>query len=367
MQVRKKLALVAAAALPLTGIAVFGGIQAANAGGGPLLECPNLSGTLTFNNGATGEYLNAGSGGTGELAVGAAAGATTIDVANGKGSTASALEDQTLTIAGATYTATAESTTPSGETYNQITITPGLAAAEKAKTAVTVNPTTTTAYTVAYNATGVSEDLTATATGCGSTADYPGEFAPNTISLTGTTPDEPNEAKSLEATPAPFTISVGFPSISSDWTQPTAETLTFPGGKDDSLDLLTFQILEKAGVVASGEDYATTKAGELNLNALVSFTVCTEGELDAINGVDTLANGDPNEDAAVHGGPISPGASPLAVCDGGTSPAYPEANGLDEVLASETSDTATNGYDGTPLVAIWGISVLNGSTTGVII
>lgn len=374
MQIRKKLTILVAAALPLTGIAVFGGIQAANAGGGPTLQCSTLAGNIDFNNGSGAVYLNAGAGATTELAAAAAAAATTIDVVSTiKTGSVSLLVGQTLTVNGTGPYSIASTATTTDPADTNVTLTsPLVGGAEKVKAAVVVAPTgNVTGETVAYTTNATAEDLTASLSTCGSTATYPGEFGPDQATLSGSSPAGVNAAKALEGTPAPFTLNVTFPSPGPDYTAPIPTVETFPGGKDDALVLTgpnPFTLTEKAGVVTG--DYATPKAGYLELDALVGFTVCTEGELAAIDGdADLPGTSTPNPAAAANGGPISPGADPNAVCDGGTSPAYPGASGLSEVLAAETSNTAGTGGDGTPIVAIYDIAVsspVSGGTADVV-
>ena len=99
MKIRKRLAVAAAVLLPLSGLAVFSGVQAANAGAGPLLSCPNTtadSGQVTFDGGSNGIYLNSNAGQTAELVDSALGGGTGIVINK------LAITGQTLSLAGVT-------------------------------------------------------------------------------------------------------------------------------------------------------------------------------------------------------------------------------------------------------------------------
>ena len=167
MNIQKKLALMGALALPLAGLATFGGAQVAGAAT-PLLTCQAVSpaagatGGESFtlnsdgsNPGSAGINFDASAGGTMELGAGASENATSLSLIDPVGSTALATTTQVLTIAGAdgTYTVTSDTfgALPP-HTPDVVTITPALsitgggAKPLKAKAAVTVSPTATTAY-----------------------------------------------------------------------------------------------------------------------------------------------------------------------------------------------------------------------------
>ncbi len=371
MRFRQKLAVLAAAALPLAGFAAFGGVEAAGAST-PLLTCTSTSGAVTFNNGGTGIFLNSNAGQSAELLADAYGGQTTITINK------LAIAGQTFTLDDLgtpyTYTVLTDNTPGSGvETPDVLTFTPALPAAtvtqklgleDKVKTAVTVNPTDGTNSTEAY-ATGVTEDLNVGVSSCTSSfGAIPGVFSPTQASISGTS-SVTNAATGLEANPGPLSANVTWPTLSSEWTQPVATTVNFSVAKDDTLNLGDFVITYKGGVVAG--DFATAKEGTLPLNALDAMTVCTEGEYFALQGSATMpaqypATGSVTDpDSNLNGGPISSSDSPLVVCDGGTAEAYnsaPEGGGLGEILTAETGHGGSdNGADGTPILAIWNIDV----------
>jgi len=374
MKIRKRLAVAAAVLLPLSGLAVFSGVQAASAGGGPLLTCPNTtadSGTISFDSGANGIYLNSNAGQTGALVDNALGGATSIVINK------LAITGQTLTIAGVTTGGidgngtfqVMGNVTPDAPSYavvdvNLTTPLPTTTAKgnilAKSKSVVTVAATDGTNDTTLYN-TSQTENMNYSVAGCASSVVGSGEYAPNAATITGSATVS-NAATGLEGSPAPLSASVAYPTLPAGWGDNGgtgglgSSSLSFTDTKADTINLGTFAITYGAGVVTG--DFASAKAGTLHLNALDAMTVCTEGELEAIQtgtGPDT--------------GTISEGADPLSVCDGGTlnlntqtgvGGAYP-ANGLGEILAAETNQSggADNGGDGTPVVAIWAIQVNN--------
>ena len=167
MNIRKKLAVLAAVALPLSGLAVLGGVQAASVGGPPVLTCPNVqpdpnpgtpgAGGTTFDNGggpgSAGMYISANAGGAGVLAANASNGATSIKI------TTLAIAGETLTIAGGygPFTVTGDSTTLGQPvslgypetaditpTLNGIPLVHGVGTLKAKITGVTVAPTSTT-------------------------------------------------------------------------------------------------------------------------------------------------------------------------------------------------------------------------------
>ncbi len=371
MNIRKKLAVAAAIVLPLSSAIALGGIQAASAGGGPLLTCPNTtadSGTISFNSGSTGIYLNSNAGQTAELTADAYGASTSISINK------LAITGQTLTIAGITtggidgngtflVAGDVEPNAPSADPTDVTLSTPLPTTTakgnilEKTKDAVTVNATDGTNNTTAYNASN-TEDMTFAVSGCSSSVTVAGDFSPTEATINGTSTVS-NAATGLEAAPPPLSTTVTFPPIGSGWVQPVTTSMSFSVAKADTLNLSTFAISYGDGVVTG--DYASAKAGALHLNALDAMTVCTAGELEAIGGT--------GPDNTGNGGLIATGADPLSVCDGGTlnynaqtgvGGAYP-ANGLDEILAAETNNTGgpDNGGDGTPVLAIWAIQVNN--------
>jgi hypothetical protein len=386
VNIRRKLAVIAAITLPLAGVAVAGGIQAASAGGGPLLTCPFVDSSvsqLVFDGGggpgSAGIFLTSNPGGTYALAANAVGNATSIETTN------LAIAGETLNIGTdpTTYTVTND-TAATAPYYNPTTldITPALppgtkGIADKVKTAVVVHPTTdfsgilpgntSVSVTEAYNP-AVTEDMTLHLTGCTSSAVIPGDFAPNNATFNATAPAS-NAATQLEGsavhlvanpspppaaypvgTPANVSGTVSYPTDPDYGPAPQSTTLNFITPKSDSVNLTNFNIAYGSGAASAG-DFQTAKSGHLALNALVSMTVCSYGELQAIEN-SGVAGG---PDSTANGGLIAFGASPLVVCDGGTSSAY-GGNGLDEILSAETGGTPV-AADGTPPAAIYQISL----------
>ena len=374
MKIRKRLAVAAAVLLPLSGLAVFSGVQAASAGGGPLLTCPNTtadSGQIDFGGGSNGIYLNSNAGQTGALVDNALGGATSIVINK------LAITGQTLTIAGVTTGGidgngtfqVMGNVTPDAPSYavvdvNLTTPLPTTTAKgnilAKSKSVVTVAATTGANQTEAYN-TSQTENMSLSLAGCASSATLPGEIAPNSATVTGTATVS-NAATGLEGSPAPLTATVAYPTLPAGYGDnggsggTGSSSLSFSDTKADTINLGTFAITYGAGVVTG--DFAAAKSGTLHLNALDSMTVCTQDELQAIQ-----------DGTGPDSGTIAEGADPLSVCDGGTlnlntqtgvGGAYP-ANGLSEILAAETNQSggADNGGDGSPVVAIWAIQVNN--------
>ncbi len=370
MNIRKKLILAAAIVLPLSGLAVLGGVQAASAGGGPILSCPNTtadSGTINFDGGSNGIYLNSNAGQTGALVDNALGGATGIVINR------LAIAGQTLTIAGVTTGGidgngtfrVAGDVTPDAPSYAvvDLTLTTPLPTTTakgnilaKAKAVVTVAATDGTNDTTLYN-TSQTENMSLGLAGCASSVVGSGEYAPNEATVTGTATVS-NAATGLEGKPANLSATVAYPPLPAGWGDnggtggQGSSSLSFTDLKADTINLSTFAITYGAGVVTG--DFASAKAGTFHLNALDAMTVCTEDELLAIQdgtGPDYTGNG----------GNINMGDDPLSVCDGGTlnlnpqtgvGGAYP-ANGLGEILAAETKTGGgpDNGGDGAPGVA----------------
>jgi hypothetical protein len=196
VNIKKKLAVCGALALPFAGLAAFGGAQAASAAA-PLLTCQaiapasGLGGGETFTPNSDGSDpgsasvdFDSSAGGAMELAVGASNGATTLSLTDPAGSTALATTDQVLTITGAsgTYTVTADTFSAAPPHLpDSVTITPGLALTDgvlkngvetykplASKDAVTVAPTTNTPFRTVKDAVVTSGSATITS----ATADF---------------------------------------------------------------------------------------------------------------------------------------------------------------------------------------------------
>jgi hypothetical protein len=381
---RKKLAIIAAATLPLTGAALFGGIQAASAGGGPLLTCTTLgpaaaagpAGGVTFNGGTTGISLASNASQAALLTAVSSAQITAFETSGPLGSaqfvggvaTSGAATNgntvitinkgvvagQTLSVAGFTGTYVVASDIQVGAgvvSPDQVTLTTPLAGGvavkgivAKAKAAVTVNATDGTNNTTAYNP-SVTEDIAVTASNCTSSTGLPGSFAPTQVDVDASSPAT-NSASGLELPPTNLDGSVVLPAIGADYVQPVATSINFDTAADNKLNLGDFDLTYAKGVIAG--DYATTK-GALNISALNPMVVCTQGELQAIAG------------SGPDHGTIATGANPLVVCDSGSAPAYPSGNGLSEILGAELSPGSTvTGGDGTDIAAIYEIQVTAG-------
>jgi hypothetical protein len=359
--IRKKIAIIAAASLPLTGVALFGGIQAASAGGGPLLTCTALApaaaagpaGGVSFtdsSNNLTGISLSSNNAQTAALVVGitTTTGLSTITINKG------VVQGQTLTVAGFSNTAVVASDVQPGAgvvTPDVVTLVsplvpiaaPVKGVYAKAKAAVTVNATDGTNNTTAYDP-NVTEHLYVTASSCTSSTGLPGSFAPTQVDINATSPST-NSAAGLEAPPGLLDGSINLPPIGADYVQPVSTTVGFDTAADNKLNLLSFDETYAKGVITG--DYATTK-GALNVSALNPMVVCTVGELASIAGT-------------THEAGVATGANPLVVCDSGSAPAYPAGNGLSEILNAELNPSAIGlGGDGTAIGAIYAIQVSAG-------
>ena len=371
MHLKNKLTFLAAVALPLAGLATFGGSQlTAQAAAGPTLLCTSVTGgntvansAITFTSGGntTGISLDALPGFNAVLLDAATNGQSTITI------NTITTKGQTLSVAGftGTYQVLSDSTPGSGvESPDTVTLTAplfgntGKGGETKAKGAVTINATDGTNGTVAYNP-DVTENVNLALSSCSSTASAAGDFSPTQVGVVATAAGS-NAADSLEAAPADLNGTVTFPTIGADYVQPVSTSIGFNTQKSDTLNLSDFGLTYSKGLVTG--DYGTTKA-ELQLSALAGMTVCSQNELQAIasgTGPDAVSGTDPTHTA------IAEGANPLVVCDSGTAPAFPGASGLGEILAAETASggATVNAFDGSPIGAIYAIQVdANGTNT----
>lgn len=211
MNIRKRLAVTAAIVLPVSGLAVVGGVsQFASAGGPPVLSCASLGADAGPTGGVT---FDTGSGpGTAGLDLGASlqqAPATTLDVdalATGGNVVvleAEAIAGQTLSLAnGQTVTVLGDSVAHTGVAGPKnletaiISPNPGTPIAKKMN--VTINPSTTGTYNTYNNATVTSGSAIVTATG----ADFTGDVGmPVTVSYLDTT--SPNNGYFSPFSPPP--------------------------------------------------------------------------------------------------------------------------------------------------------------------
>lgn len=370
MHLKSKLTFLAAVALPLAGLATFGGSQLSQAAAGPALTCTQVTGGNTEANSAV--TFTSGGNTTG-ISLSSAPGQAAALVDNAFNGNASIVINkavvvgQTLTVAG--FTGTYVVTSDSYPGYQagppaSILVTPdtvglnmplagnvGKGGETKIKGAVTVNATDGTNGTVTYNG-SVTENVNLALSSCTSSNAAAGDFSPTQVGVVATAPGS-NSAAQLEQAPADLNGTVTFPSIGSDYVQPVSTAIGFNTAKSDTLNLSDFALTYSKGLVTG--DYGTTKA-ELQLSALAAMTVCSQGELQAIatgTGPDAVSGTDPTHTA------IAEGANPLVVCDSGTNPAFPSASGLGEILSSETAPpgTTVDATDGTPIGAIYAIQV----------
>lgn len=189
MNIRTKLAVAAAVALPVSGLAVVGGgvFQAASAGGPPTLSCSsvgadpaNTTGGVTFDNGSGPA--------TGALDLGASintTGLSTIDedgLAIGQNVVvmpAEAIAGQTLTLANSQVVTVVSDTTQKlgvagAKNFETATFAPAATSVIAKKSAVTINPSTTGSYSTlnsGLSVTSGSPVVTATASGTFTNAD----------------------------------------------------------------------------------------------------------------------------------------------------------------------------------------------------
>lgn len=391
MHVRRKLAVLAAVALPLAGLVTFGGVeQFAEAAAGPVLTCTGITGggangnAVTFtdaSNNTVGIALNAAPGETAALLDNADNGSNTIVINE------AVTKGQTLTIAGftGTYTVTDDNypgldLTPTPHIVvspDTVTVSPALTGGTvelvktptpvygvKSKAVVTINATDGTNNTTAFNP-SINENLNLELQSCTSSEGAPGAFYPTQVGVTASS-TATNSAAGLETSPGALDGTVNLPSIGSEYTQPVSTSINFDTLKSNTINLGDFGISYAKGVVAG--DYATTK-GELTFLALGGMTVCSQAELQAINsgsGPDAAGGANVgNMQGAFHNVGIAEGADPLAVCDSGSNPAFSptvnsgQYNGLSEILASETAQggmTVTAG-DGSDIGAIYAIQI----------
>jgi hypothetical protein len=255
VNIKKKLTVFGAFALPFAGLAAFGGAQAASAAA-PALTCQavapasGVTGGETWTNnsngsdpGSAGVYFDSSAGGGMELAASAIAGATSLSLTDPKGSTALATTDQVLTITGVTgtYTVTSDSflATPP-HVPDTVTITPALPVAVKSKTLVTVAPTVTASYRVVDDAT-FSDSTTLTS----ATADFTsGDVGSPIAGEIGATHGTGGQAITSN-TGTTLTI-VGF-------TNSTTVTLSSEAYKDSGGSSPTYTAASGTGTVTIGE------------------------------------------------------------------------------------------------------------------
>jgi hypothetical protein len=187
MNIRKKLAVAAAIALPVSGLAVLGGTELSAAGGPPILTCSSLgsdptpgvanTGGVTFDNGSgpgtAGLSLGAGLSTTGVTSLdedALAVGNNTAVIPN------EVIAGQTITLGDSqTVTVVADATNKVGvassKNFETVVFTPTVTTAIAKKVALTINPTTNGAYSTFTNTTVSSSSANVTA----ATADFTGD------------------------------------------------------------------------------------------------------------------------------------------------------------------------------------------------
>jgi hypothetical protein len=394
MHVRSRLTILTAVALPLAGLVTFGGVQQfAEAGGGPVLTCTNVTGGGSNQNAVTFTDASNNTVGIALNSAPAETGATTANADNGSSTVVinqAVTKGQTLTIVGftGTYLVTNDNypglvITPSPHIVvspDTVTVSPPLAGGTvvlvknanpaldtlgvKAKAVVNINATDGTNNTTAFNG-SINENLNLDLSSCTSSQSAPGDFAPTGVNVTGSS-SATNSAASLEKNPGLLNGNVTFPTIGAGYVQPVPTAIGFNIAKSNTINLGDFGISYAKGVVTG--DYATTKS-TLTFLALGGMTVCSESELQAIaSGTGPDGPGGANLSSmegtyATTG--ITSGSDPLVVCDSGSNPAFSPTvsqgkyNGLDEILAAETAQggTTVTAGDGSNIGAIYAIQI----------
>jgi hypothetical protein len=195
MNIRKKLAVAAAVALPVSGLALLGGTQLSAAGGPPILTCSSLgsdpspavpnTGGVTFDNGS--------GPGTAGLSLGSGLSTspvTSLDedaLAIGNNTAVipnEVIAGQTMTLANSqVVTVVADQTAKVGvassKNFETVIFTPAVTSAIAKKAALTINPTTTGSYSTFTNTSVSTSSANVTAT----TADFTGDVGqPVTVS-----------------------------------------------------------------------------------------------------------------------------------------------------------------------------------------
>ncbi len=260
VNIKKKLTVFGAFALPFAGLAAFGGAQAASAAA-PALTCQSvapasgITGGETWTNnsngsdpGSAGVYFDSSAGGAApaagmELAATASAGATSLSLTDPKGSVALATTDQVLTITGVTGTYTVTSDSFGAEpphTPDNVTITPALPVLVKAKVTVSVSPTVTATYKTVDDAT-FSDSTTLTS----ATADFTsGDVGSPIAGEIGATHGTGGQA---------ITSSTGTTLTIVGYTNSTTVTLSSEAYKDSGGSSPTYTAASGTGTVVIGE------------------------------------------------------------------------------------------------------------------
>ena len=165
MNIRKRLALAAAVALPVSGLVVIGGAQVASAGGPPVLSCASLGADPQRNRGSDlrqrhwsgHRWLGPGCIDlvlccdlTGRERHGPGSDVVTLPNEAIAGQTLTLANSQVVTVVSDTFAHTGVASTKNFETA---VITPAASSAIAKKAAVTINPSTTGTYQTYSNAT----------------------------------------------------------------------------------------------------------------------------------------------------------------------------------------------------------------------
>jgi len=292
MNIRKRLALVAAITLPVSGLVVLGGATVASAAT-PVLSCASLGANTAGGDTTGGVTFDTGSGpATAGLDLGAslsAAPVTSLDEnALAIGSDVVTLPNEAI----AGQTIQFGSPTPSGQIYTIVSdteahtgvasaknfetaiISPAATAVTAKKAALTISPSTTGTYQTYTNATIANGTATVVATG----ADFTGDTnMPVTVTfLDGSDGyDSPFSPESNPQSPAPvanYISSVtngGDDAVIGDWTAPAGVPLqSTKSATDDSVATGTVPVVvtvgstaQTTGTVGTDYDLALTACG----------------------------------------------------------------------------------------------------------
>jgi hypothetical protein len=228
--------------------------------------------------------------------------------------------------------------------------------------------------------TTLTEDENLSANTCASSANAPGDFAPETASLAGESQTQiPNSAIVLENVPVALTLNVTYPTIGSGWGDDGGNTA--PGQPSTSIDLdgknafVPLAIATNGACPAgtafcysytkgtAGPDWLTTSKATMGLTA--NGTVyCTAAEAQAINsgtGIDsvTARGGTTTTPTDGLGIPQGPASEALTYCDGAAHSPYGihtpgAALSLIEAL-EENPNAFVYGSDNTSPESLWSI------------
>ena len=285
MNIRKRLALVAAITLPVSGLVVLGGAEVASAAA-PVLSCASLGADSNATGGVT---FDTGTGpGTAGLDLGAsisssavtsldenamALGSDVVTLPNEaiSGQTLTLANSQVVTVVSDTFAHTGVASTKDFETA---VVTPAASSAIAKKAAVTINPSTTGTYQTYSNATIANGSATVVASG----ADFTGDAG---LPVTVTFLDGANGYDSVfspESSPAsPAIVSTAIASVTGGgddaviegWESPTGvplqstELATVPSRATGTVPVVVTvgSTAQATGTVGTDYDLALTGCG----------------------------------------------------------------------------------------------------------